>query len=105
MAGDYRHIRARGQQADTGPKFTDGAGGAACSLGEQDENVSGIGEELSAEFETMARVGLARKWERVDDDGRGSHTRETDKEIVLGGGWESAVQLAQWQGGEETECV
>ena len=99
------HVAPCYERADSRFELLGLTGSRARSFGENDQNISGIGEQFGANGKTLSHLRLTRKRQGVDYDGCNPDARHALKKIISRGGRKRAMQFAQRQCRQQAERV
>ena len=92
VTGHDRVVRAGDEQADPRLELAQLAGGRSGALGEEDQGIPRLLEELTAEGQAMPGTALPVERQGVDHDRGQQDARGIHEEVILRGGREGAMQ-------------
>jgi hypothetical protein len=105
MAGKDRKIGACQQGANPGLEGADRATRRSGALREENQDIARVCEQLLAQAQVLARLGLAMKWQRIGDQGGHRNAWWTRKEIIRRRGREDLVDAPEGQRRHQTQRV
>ena len=105
ITGQNRNVAAGHERADAALEFLKLSGGGASSFRKNDQDVAGIRQELAANREALADVGLARERQGVHHHRRDPGARHALEKIIRRRRRKGAMQSAQRQAREKANRI
>ena len=95
ITGQHRHIATGDERANARLEFLEPTIARARAFGENDQDVAGFREQITAKRHALPHLRIAREWQRVDDYRCDPGARHALEKVIGRGGWERAMQPAE----------